>query len=386
MSRTVACVVGTRPEAVKMAPVILKLRQAGAETGLQVRVVSTGQHRELLDRALADFSLQTDDDLALMRPGQDLVELTSRCLMALGHWLDEHRPDLLIAQGDTTTVFASALACHYRHVPFVHIEAGLRSGSLAEPFPEESNRILTARLADLHFAPSDAACANLLREGIPADRIRVVGNTVIDALRWIEARPVPLPVEPSTDRMILMTAHRRENLGLPLVRACRAVAKLLQIDTSLCLVFPVHPNPDVRSVVSRELGELDRVHLIEPVNSPQFVALMKAARLILSDSGGVQEEAPALGRPVLVLRDRTERPEAVEQGSCRLVGTDPNLILTEALALLSPTAAPLPPCFPYGDGFAADRIVRTLADRFHVLDLDPNAPSIPPLSLAPQAA
>jgi UDP-N-acetylglucosamine 2-epimerase (non-hydrolysing) len=371
-----------------MAPVILKLRQDGAEAGLRVRVVSTGQHRELLDRALADFGLRTDDDLALMRPGQDLVELTSRCLLAVGQWLDAHRPDLLIAQGDTTTVFASALACHYRHVPFAHVEAGLRSGSLAEPFPEESNRILTARLADLHFAPTAAACANLLREGVPADRIRVVGNTVIDALRWIEARPVPLPVSPSTDRMILMTAHRRENLGLPLARACRAVAQLLAIDPTLCLVFPVHPNPDVRAVVSRELGGLDRVHLIEPVGSPQFVALMKAARLILSDSGGVQEEAPALGRPVLVLRDRTERPEAVESGSCRLVGTDPARILAEALALLAPTAPPLRPHSPYGDGFAADRIVRTLADRFPALDLNPDsdapAPDLP--SRAPRAA
>jgi UDP-N-acetylglucosamine 2-epimerase (non-hydrolysing) len=325
-------------------------------------VLSTGQHRELLDRALADFGIRTDDDLALMRPGQDLASLTARCLEGLSGWIDRRRPGLVLAQGDTTTVFATALACHYRRVPFAHVEAGLRSGRLSEPFPEEANRALTARLADLHFAPTLASRENLLREGIPDGQIRVVGNTVIDALRWIESRSAPLPVPLPTDRMILMTSHRRENQGAPLSRACQAVRTLLRRDPGLCLVFPVHPSPAVREVVDRELGGLDRALLIDPVGYPEFVALMKASTLILSDSGGVQEEAPALGRPVLVLRDRTERPEAVAIGSCRLVGTDPARIVAEAGPILSGAVPPPPPSSPYGDGHAADRIVLALAE------------------------
>ncbi|QDV34289.1 non-hydrolyzing UDP-N-acetylglucosamine 2-epimerase [Tautonia plasticadhaerens] len=366
MATTVACVVGTRPEAVKMAPIVRRLRRPGS--GFEVLVLSTGQHRELLDRALADFEIRVDDDLALMRPGQDLAALTARCLEGLGGWIGRHRPDLVVAQGDTTSVFAAALACHYRRVPFAHVEAGLRSGRLSEPFPEEANRALTARLADLHFAPTAASRENLLREGIPAGRIRVVGNTVIDALRWIESRPAPLPFEPPTDRMILMTSHRRENLGDPLRRACRAVRTLLDRDPGLCVVFPVHPSPPVRAIVDRELAGLDRVRRIEPVSYPQFVSLMKASVFILSDSGGVQEEAPALGRPVLVLRDRTERPEGVAMGSCRLVGTDPARIVAEAEAILSGSAPPPHPISPYGDGQAADRIALALAERFGLGD------------------
>ena len=360
MPKTIACVVGTRPEVLKMAPVIRRLRAFG--TSIRVPVLSTGQHRELLDRALADFDLGLDDDLALMRPGQGLAELTSRSLQGLDGWLEQQRPDLVVAQGDTTSVFASALACHYRRVPFAHVEAGLRSGDLDAPFPEEANRILVARLADLHFAPTASAKVNLLREGIDPAHIHVVGNTVIDALRLIPRRSPPEWLGPA-DRLLLMTAHRRENQGSPLADACRAVRALARRDPELRVVFPVHPSPTVRAIVARELGGLDRVHLIEPVGYPEFVALMRASTVILTDSGGVQEEGPALGRPVLVLRESTERPEGVASGSCRLVGTDPARIIAAASPILSGAEAPPEPARLYGDGHAADRIAEILADR-----------------------
>ncbi|RUL83772.1 non-hydrolyzing UDP-N-acetylglucosamine 2-epimerase [Tautonia sociabilis] len=374
-SVTVACVVGTRPEAVKMAPVIRRLRRPGS--GFKVIVLATGQHRELLDRALADFGLRSDDDLGLMRPGQDLATLTARCLEAIGGWLGRARPDLVVAQGDTTSVLSAAMASHCHRIPFAHVEAGLRSGDPAEPFPEESNRVLTARLADLHFAPTPWARDNLIREGIPASRVRVVGNPVIDALRWVERSapptPIPTPTAPGTARMILLTSHRRENQGAPLARICAAVRTLVARDRGLLVVFPVHPSPGVRAVVDRELGGIDRVARIDPVGYPDFVALMKASRLILSDSGGVQEEAPALGRPVLVLRDRTERPEAVSAGACRLVGTDPDRIVAEAEAILSGSVPPLAPISPFGDGRASDRIARALADWFGLPAEDPSS-------------
>ena len=367
MPKTIACVLGTRPEALKMAPVIRRLRAFGPS--IRVRVLSTGQHRELLDRALADFELDTDEDLGLMCPGQGLAELTSRSLQGLDAWLDREGPDLVVAQGDTTTVFAASLACHYRKVPFAHVEAGLRSGDLGAPFPEEANRCLVARLADLHFAPTASARDNLLVEGIDPARIQVVGNTVIDALRLIPRRSPPDWIGPA-DRLLLMTAHRRENQGKALADACRAVRTLTRRDPGLRVVFPVHPNPIVRAIVDRELGGLDRVHLIGPVGYPEFVALMRASTAILSDSGGVQEEGLALGRPVLVLRESTERPEGLASGACRLVGTDPARIIAAATAILS-GAVPMPePARHYGDGHAAERIVGVLADHLGLRSRD----------------
>jgi UDP-N-acetylglucosamine 2-epimerase (non-hydrolysing) len=362
--RVVVCVVGTRPEAVKMAPVVLRLRRA---EGLRVRLISTGQHRELLDQALADFGLVADRDLGLMRPGQTLAEVTSRALTALDEAFETERPDFVLAQGDTTTVLASALASYYRRVPFGHVEAGLRTGHAYRPFPEEKNRVLASHLAELHFAPTPRARLNLLREGIADASVHVTGNTGIDALKLALERPTPLPVEPETDRMILVTAHRRESFGAPLLEVCRALRDLVEREPRLSVVFPVHPNPSVRGPVEAALGGIPRIRLIDPVGYPQFVALMRAAFLILTDSGGVQEEGPSLGKPVLVLRDETERPEAVEAGTVRLVGPHRDAIV-EAVEALSnrpdlyrkfATVAN-----PYGDGWASERIARVLLDRF----------------------
>ena len=362
--RVITCVIGTRPEAVKMAPIVLRLRLA---EGLRVRVVSTGQHRELLDRALADFGLAADLDLGLMRPGQSLAEVTSRALMALDGAFGADPPDFVLAQGDTTTVLASALACYYRQVPFGHVEAGLRTGQPYRPFPEEKNRVVASHLAEVHFAPTPRSRLNLLREGIADASIHVTGNSGIDALRLSADRPFPPPVDLETDRMVLVTAHRRESFGAPLAEVCQALRDLVARDPGLSVVFPVHPNPSVRGPVEASLRGVPRIRLIDPVGYLEFVALMKASFVILTDSGGVQEEGPSLGKPVLVLRDETERPEAVEAGTVRLVGPHRRAIVESVEALASDpdlyqrfaTVAN-----PYGDGWAAERIVRVLLDRF----------------------
>jgi len=370
--RVVLCVVGTRPEAVKMAPIVRRLREA---EGLRVRVISTGQHRELLDRALADFGLAADRDLGLMRPGQTLAENTARALSALDGAFAVERPDFVLAQGDTTTVLASALASYFRKIPFGHVEAGLRTGLPYRPFPEEKNRVLAGHLADLHFAPTAQARLNLLREGIDDASIHVTGNPGIDALRLVADHPVSPPIAFGAPRILLVTAHRRENFGAPLVEICEALRTLVDRDPSLCVVFPVHPNPAVRPTVSAILADRPRVHLIDPVGYAEFVALMRASFLILSDSGGVQEEGPSIGKPVLVLRDETERPEAVAAGSVRLVGPHREAIIEAVesfardpeLYRRSATVAN-----PYGDGWAAERIVRVLLRRFHL-----PAPALP---------
>jgi UDP-N-acetylglucosamine 2-epimerase (non-hydrolysing) len=364
--QVVVCVVGTRPEAVKMAPIVLRLRRAA---GLRVRLVSTGQHLELLDRALADFGLVADRDLALMRPSQTLAEVTARALTALDRAFEIERPDFVLAQGDTTTVLASALASYYRQVPFGHVEAGLRTGQPYRPFPEEKNRVLAGHLAELHFAPTPNARLNLLREGIADSSIHVTGNPGIDALKLALERPAPLPVEPETDRMILVTAHRRESFGPPMLEICRALRDLVARDPRLSVIFPVHPNPAVRGPVEAALAGIPRIKLIEPAGYLEFVALMRASFLILTDSGGVQEEGPSLGKPVLVLRDETERPEAVEAGTVRLVGPHRDAIV-EAVEALS-NRPDLYQRFatvanPYGDGWAAERITRVLLDRFNL--------------------
>lgn len=362
--RLVLGVVGTRPEVVKMAPIVLRL---GRAAGLRVRLVSTGQHRELLDRALADFGLAADRDLGLMRPGQTLAETTARALSALDGALEAEHPDFVLAQGDTTTVLATALACYYRQIPFGHVEAGLRTGQPYRPFPEEKNRVLAGHLADLHFAPTPQARQNLLREGIADATIHVTGNTGIDALRLAADLPVGPPVAIDAPRMLLVTAHRRENFGAPLAEICEALRSLVERDPSLCVVFPVHPNPAVRTAVAALLRDRPRIHLIDPVGYPEFVALMRASFLILTDSGGVQEEGPSIGKPVLVLRDETERPEAVAAGSVRLVGPHRDAIVDAVESF-----ARDPDLYrkfatvanPYGDGWAAERIVRVLLRRF----------------------
>ncbi len=365
MSRTVVCVVGTRPEAVKMAPVVLRLRRG--PPALEVRVVTTGQHRGLLDRALDDFGIASDLDLDLMVPGQGLPELTARALVALSGVFARDRPDLVLAQGDTTTVLSTALACYYNRVPFGHVEAGLRTGRPYAPFPEEKNRVLAGHLADLHFAPTAAGRSNLLREGVDPATVHVTGNTVVDALRTAAGDDRPPPPGTPAGRYVLVTAHRRENFGAPLFEICRALRDLVEGHHDLSVVYPVHPNPAVRDVVHERLGGHDRVHLTEPAGYREFVSLMKRSYLILTDSGGVQEEAAALGKPALVLRDETERPEAVAAGVVRLVGPRRDAIVAafeEFWGRPGPPARPAPAANPFGDGWASERIARVLAGRF----------------------
>jgi UDP-N-acetylglucosamine 2-epimerase (non-hydrolysing) len=373
----ISCVVGTRPEVIKMAPVISGLRRRPSN---QVRVLASGQHRSLLDRALADFGLQADGNLAVMRPGQQLPELTARALRALAGDFRRHPPELVLAQGDTTTVFCAALASFLERVPFAHVEAGLRTRRKYHPFPEEKNRVLADHLADEHFAPTPQARSNLLREGIDEASIHVTGNTGIDALLMMAGRDVPLPVVPSTGCYLLVTAHRRENFGEPLIEICEALRELADRDRELSIVFPVHPNPQVKGAVEGQLAGRERIHLIEPTGYPEFVALMRGAFALLTDSGGIQEEGPALGKPVLVLRDETERTEGVASGTVQLVGPHRDRIVEAVSALRQDPA--LYERFaravnPYGDGRAADRILSILASRYGVAAAAPERP-IPP--------
>lgn len=356
---TILCVVGTRPECIKMAPVIAALRAAAWCRPL---VVSTGQHRELAAQTLGIFGIRPDIDLAAMAPGAGLATLTGRILDRIDPVLAASRPALLLAQGDTTTVMACATAAFYRGIPFGHVEAGLRTGDLSSPFPEEFNRRVAGLLAALHFAPTEGARRNLLAEGAAPASIHVTGNTVIDALIEVAARPdlpTPFPRE-AARRLALVTAHRRENLGPPLAGICAALRGLVARFPDLEIAFPMHLNPQVRAVVGPELSATERIHLIEPLDYLGLVGLLRRADLVLTDSGGLQEEAPALGKPVLVLRNRTERPEALEAGAARLVGTDPAAILEAATGLL---AGPKPPAAsPFGDGRAALRIARLCRD------------------------
>ena len=361
--KTVLCAVGTRPEAVKMAPVILALRR---EPWARVRVLATAQHRHMLDQVLDLFAIAPDVDLDLMRPDQALADLTARMLVALDRSLEQERPDVVLAQGDTTTVLATGLACFYRHIPFGHVEAGLRTGDLANPFPEEMNRAVASRLSRYHFAPTAAARANLLREGIPDAAIHVTGNTVIDALLEVAQRDVPIgPALDAGKRLVLVTAHRRESFGAPLREAFRALRELADRNPDLQVLYPVHLNPNVSRPARELLEGHPRIVLCPPLDYAPFVSAMKRAYLIVTDSGGVQEEAPALGKPVLVLRDETERPEAVAEGVVKLVGTSSERILAEAQRLLDDPAAYAAMArgvSPYGDGHAAERIVRVLRE------------------------
>jgi UDP-N-acetylglucosamine 2-epimerase (non-hydrolysing) len=357
--RRIVCVVGTRPEAIKMAPVIKRLQQ---EPWCECSVLCTAQHRELLDQVLELFGIMPEADFGVMRANQSLAALTSRLIDSFDELLSRQRPDALLAQGDTTTSMVAALCSFYHKVPFGHVEAGLRTGNLYGPFPEEMNRSVAARIARWHFAPTQEAAANLLREGIAADKVLVTGNTVIDALLQVAAQASETVLPPAL-RLVLVTAHRRENFGPPLASVCRAIRHLADRRADIQFLYPVHPNPNVKRVVTELLGGHPRIRLAEPLDYRAFVAAMKQAHFILTDSGGVQEEAPALGKPVLVLREETERPEAVAAGVVRLVGTDFERIVAESTRLLDDCdyyAAMAHGVSPYGDGQASERIAAAL--------------------------
>jgi UDP-N-acetylglucosamine 2-epimerase (non-hydrolysing) len=366
----VLSVFGTRPEAIKMAPVVGALAESPR---VDSRVCVTAQHRDMLDQVLGLFGIDPDFDLDVMRSGQDLTDVTVSVLEGLRDVMRAWRPDRVLVHGDTTTTLAASLAAFYERVPTGHVEAGLRSGDPRAPWPEEINRRLTGALADLHFAPTATAAANLQREGVPPARILVTGNTVIDALleaierlrgddRLAAAARDAVPFVDPSRRLVLVTGHRRESFGEGFERICRALARLARRD-DVQIVYPVHPNPRVQEPVRRILGDEGRVHLIAPLDYLPFVYLMERAALVITDSGGIQEEAPSLGKPVLVMRETTERPEAVAEGTVRLVGTDEDRIVAEAERLLDDPAAYAAMARshnPYGDGRASGRIVRGL--------------------------
>ena len=356
-------ILGTRPEAIKLAPVIRRLRECPQE--FDTRVIVTAQHRGLLDQALRTFAISPDFDLDIMRPDQTLLESTSRIISALERIFLKEDPDLVLVQGDTTTTLCGALSGFYRRVPVGHVEAGLRSSNIAQPFPEEMNRILVGRLATLHFASTPGAGDNLLREGVEAKHTFVTGNTGIDAL--LETRDAlasgqleveRLPDIDSRKKLIVVTAHRRENFEEGLEGICRALRALASRD-DVEIVFPVHPNPSVRNIVDEFLCGSDRIRLIEPLTYGAFVNLISRAYVLLTDSGGIQEEGPSLGKPVLVMRQTTERPEAIAAGTSRLTGTDPDSIVAETVLLLDNPAEYLERSRvvnPFGDGRASVRI------------------------------
>ena len=361
----VACVLGTRPEVVKMAPVIHAL--AGSRRFAPL-LVNTGQHRELLSETMALFDLVPDVSLDLMLHGQRLAGFFGRCVDALDRTLDELRPAAVIAQGDTSTVFAAALVAFYQDRPFFHVEAGLRTGVFRNPFPEEMNRRLASRFAALHFAPTHAARDNLLAERVRDETIVVTGNTVIDALLNVRSRSIPHGVSLAPGkRLIVVTAHRRENFGAPMKSMLRALETIAVRWPDVEIVYPAHPNPEVRRAIADEIGGGGRVRVIEPLSYGPFVTLLDRATLVLTDSGGIQEEAPALGKPVLVLRDETERPEAITAGVARLVGTDETRIVEETGRLLDDPAwyaQMAQGASPYGDGRAAARILTAIERYF----------------------
>jgi UDP-N-acetylglucosamine 2-epimerase (non-hydrolysing) len=366
--KRVLFIFGTRPEAIKLCPVIRHMRAACP--GLEVQVCVTAQHRTMLDQVLESFDVCPDYDLDLMTPGHTLAELTARILSALDPLLAASGTRMAVVQGDTTTTMAASLGAFYRRIPVAHVEAGLRTGDLAHPFPEEMNRLVAGRLAALHFAPTQSARRNLLAEGIAGDRIFVTGNSGIDAVLHIAGAlgqgRLHAPTWPWTDaskRLIVVTAHRRESFGDGIGRICDALAELAARG-DVQIVYPVHRNPNVLDPVTRRLEGLDNVVLLEPLEYVSFVELMRQAYLLITDSGGIQEEAPSLGKPVLLMRERTERPEAVEAGTVTLVGTDPRRIVDEATRLLQDTmeyARRSRIHNPYGDGHASERISSTIA-------------------------
>lgn len=375
---------GTRPEAIKLAPVITHL--AAQPERFRVSVCFTSQHRDLLRQVTGFFNIHEDVDLDVMVANQTLEHITARVLEGMRPVLAEYRPDVLLVQGDTTTVFAAALAAFYQKIRVGHVEAGLRTHDRYSPFPEEMNRSLTAALADFHFAPTRRAADNLLREGHPEDRVFVTGNTVVDALdlgraildRWPAAQRATLLAEAGLDaqlvadilaqrvRLITVTAHRRESFGAPFEEMCRAMTDIVAAHPDVRIVYPVHPNPNVRATVDAVLRGVDGIHLIDPVRYEQLLLLMASSTLLLTDSGGIQEEGPSLRKPVLVMREVTERPEGIETGVARLVGTDRARITSEVHRLLTDPdayAAMATGVNPYGDGLASARIADILAER-----------------------
>ena len=366
----VLSVFGTRPEAIKMAPVVRALAARPKE--FESAVCVSAQHRQMLDQVLDVFGLEADHDLDLMTPGQSPGDVVGRVLARLPPLLRELRPDVLLVQGDTMTAFAAALAAYLEKIPSGHVEAGLRTGDRYQPFPEEMNRVLISRLASIHFAPTAQARDRLLAEGTPAEVVHLTGNTVIDALLqtvrpdYRFRHPALAGLKPDR-RLVLITTHRRESFGAPLRATCEAIRQLACLFPDLEFVLPVHPNPEVKGPVEALLGDLPVMHLIEPVDYLEFVHLMNRATIILTDSGGIQEEAPSLGKPVLVLREVTERPEGVAAGTAVVVGTDPRRIVGTASELLSDRAAYERMAHrqnPYGDGHASERIATALAAAF----------------------
>lgn len=373
-------VFGTRPEAIKMAPLVKAL---AADNYFESRVAVTAQHREMLDQVLKLFEIQPDYDLNLMRAGQDLYDVTAGALLGLRDVLKDFRPDLILVHGDTTTTLSASLAAFYQQIPVGHVEAGLRTGNMYSPWPEEANRVLTGRLAALHFAPTERNQKALLREDISLEKIKITGNTVIDALQWVVKK-----IENSSEmkisirsileqaglkdtiidkRYVLITGHRRENFGEGFENICKALSSLAKVNPETHFIYPVHLNPNVQEPVKRLLGGLNNVHLIAPLSYEPFVYLMQHAYLVLTDSGGVQEEAPGLGKPVLVMRDTTERPEAVDAGTVKLVGTHYQAITLAVQELLDD-----PKIYqqmsrannPYGDGLASQRIIDFIKENF----------------------
>ena len=372
--KKISVIFGTRPEAIKLCPVVLAMK---ASPYFDCRVCVTGQHREMLQQVLDVFGIAPDKNLALMRPNQTLGGLTSRAIAAIDEYLAVEKPDIVMVQGDTTTVLAGALAAFYHHIPVAHVEAGLRTWNMESPWPEEANRVLTTRLAKWHFCPTEKNRQNLLKEGVSGNDIYVTGNTVIDALmvarEKIRVCPpkidgIPSGLMASNERMVLITGHRRENFGEGFEHICTAVANLAKRFPDVHFVYPVHLNPNVRNPVGRILGACHgrNVHLIEPQPYLPFVALMDRSYIILTDSGGVQEEAPSLGKPVLVMRNTTERPESVDAGTVKIIGTHQESIERETSRLLTDEFACSKMAMsinPYGDGLATSRIINALVGK-----------------------
>ncbi|MCM8595999.1 non-hydrolyzing UDP-N-acetylglucosamine 2-epimerase, partial [Accumulibacter sp.] len=375
--KTISLVFGTRPEAIKLAPLALAL---AADRRFTCHVCLTAKHRQMLDQVLDVFAIKPDVDLDLMRPDQGLASFTARALVSLDEHFRQERPDLVLVQGDTSTVLCASLAAFYNHIPIGHVEAGLRTGNMRSPWPEEANRVLTSRLADLHFAPTKRSRENLLAEGIPSERIHLTGNTVIDslflALDRVHREPPTIPglspevlADHRRGPLVLITGHRRENFGHGFEQICLAIADLAEEFRHAAFVYPVHLNPNVRrpvqDILLRSGNRHNNVYLIEPLAYLPFVALLEKSTLVLTDSGGIQEEAPSLGKPVLLMRDMTERPEAVDAGTVRLVGSDREQIVGEVSQLLTDSATYQRMARahnPYGDGRATERILEICGD------------------------
>ncbi|MGE5287458.1 MAG: non-hydrolyzing UDP-N-acetylglucosamine 2-epimerase [Micromonosporaceae bacterium] len=371
-TKRVMVIYGTRPEAIKLAPVIRAIHESPR---LSPIVTLTGQHRAIVDQVNRMFGIRPDHDLNVIRPRQSLDGLTSRVLERLTPTLHHEQPDAVVVQGDTTSTFAGALAAFYQRVPVVHVEAGLRTGDVYSPFPEEANRRLTSQITSLHLAPTPVSKDNLLRDGIPSQNVLVTGNTVIDALLWTVEQRVPYgnevleAVDSTRTPVLLVTTHRRESWGRRMRGVAKAVARLARRHRDLIVVLPVHPNPVVREALMPALRGPDNVIAVEPMGYGEFARLLRRSTIVLTDSGGVQEEAPSLGKPVLVMRDTTERPEAVSAGTARLVGTDPDRVYAEVDHLLTSThayQAMANAVNPYGDGRAAERTARAIEHMFEL--------------------